>query len=129
MPSEVIVLAALVIAHGFLTDSDRETRAWAQVVAQDRYSVREIERTKWCILKDIDYGLARISEDMVDSMVRDMHRAAGQAVPAHQRASKSKGKARHQKEKDKASGLKLKLDAYHGAGVWIHGVQTPEPSP
>lgn len=127
--SEVIVLAALAIAHGYLTDSDRETRAWAQVVGHDRYTVREIERTKWSILRDIDYGLVRVSEEMVDNMLRDMHRAAGKTVPANPAASKAHGERKQQKEKDKALGLKLNLDAYHGAAIWIHGVQTPEPSP
>lgn len=129
--SEIIILAALDIAHGYLSDGDRETKRWTQYEGNDMYTVQELEQTKWCILRDIDFGLARISEEMLQAMLRDMqHAATGyQEKSISTAVSKTKETVRLQKD-ERTAHLKLNLDAYNqGAAVWLNGVQTPEPSP
>jgi hypothetical protein len=72
---DVVVLTALSLAHGFFTDRIRSSRHWALRESDDQFTVQEIEATKRAILQDMDYGLCRINNDMVQHMLRDMERA------------------------------------------------------
>ncbi|KAF2279324.1 uncharacterized protein EI97DRAFT_364722, partial [Westerdykella ornata] len=112
---EVIPLAAMAIAYGFLADKERSSRYWAQGVAEGMVSVRELEAMKWCLLSDIDYGLMRITEEMVAGMLQRMK---GTMNGSNETISE-----------DKKCHRSLDLEPWRGAAVWVHGVHTPEPSP
>ncbi|KAF2849720.1 hypothetical protein T440DRAFT_398509 [Plenodomus tracheiphilus IPT5] len=114
---DVIVLAALALAHGWLVDRLRSSRHWSVRESGGVFSVREIEATKRAVLEDMDYGLFRISEDMVVRRLRDMQRVVGMGS--------EEGGARGVKG-SRSRGLSLSLG---GTALWCHGVQTPEPSP
>lgn len=107
--ADVIVLAALALAHGFLIDRLRSSRHWAVKESAGMFSVGEIEAAKRAILQDLDYGLFRIKDEAVQKMLGEMRR------------SSTLGK-RH----DRRRTLSINLP---GAAVWSFGVQTPEPSP
>lgn len=124
--SEVITLSALCLAHGFLSDRDRSTYHWATVEGASRFSIREVELSLRCILKDIDYSLHKITEDMVQRMVRDMQRTVTfSPQPIHTSSNQAVG-LRGGGAEEKRPKLNLGLQ---GTAVWVHGVQTPEPSP
>jgi hypothetical protein len=107
--SDMIVLAALALAHGFLVDRLRSSRHWSVKVSGGSFSVKEIEATKRAILQDMDYGLFKIKSEAVDKMLGEMQRLKTMV--------KKNGRRRT---------LSINLP---GAAVWSHGVQTPEPSP
>jgi len=108
---DLVVLAALALAHGFVIDRLRSSRHWSIRESAGVFSVKEIEATKRAILRDTDYGLARISDEMVKSMLANMQRP---------KAASSISKL------DRRRTLSINLS---GAAIWSHGVQTPEPSP
>jgi len=115
---DVIVLAALSLAHGFLVDRMRSTLHWSIKESRGAFSVREIEATKRAMLQDMDYGLWRISNDTLQRRLKNMQRA--KTLPAHTCTS-STTLAKHRRRN-----VSLSLQ---GAAIWQHGVQTPEPSP
>ncbi|KAJ4289023.1 Non-essential glycogen phosphorylase [Kalmusia sp. IMI 367209] len=78
---DLIVLAALALAHGFIDDRGRSNGHWAKVEGMGRFDAKEVGKTKMCILEDIDYGLFRIGDDMVQRMVRAMQHAAYITTP------------------------------------------------
>jgi hypothetical protein len=119
---EVIVLASLALAHGFLADLDRSSKRWVQLEGASLFTVRELEATKWCILADIDYGLSRISDNRVQRMLKDMQHATN-----FSRSNVSMTVKPSTVEKgDKRPKLNLE---FAGTAVWQNGVHTPEPSP
>jgi hypothetical protein len=109
---DVIVLAALALAHGFLVDRLRSARHWSIKESGGMFTVREIEATKRAILEDMDYGLFRIGNEMVESMLVNMQKPKTVLFPA----------SKH----DRRGTLSINLS---GAAIWSHGQQTPEPSP
>ncbi|KAF2034169.1 hypothetical protein EK21DRAFT_57109 [Setomelanomma holmii] len=111
---DIIVLAALALAHGFLTDRLRSSRHWSVKESGGMFTVREIEATKRAVLVDMDYGLSRISNDMVQRMSRDMQR------------SKTIAKEAEVVKDERRRTLSLNLS---GTAIWNHGLHTPEPSP
>lgn len=116
---DVIVLAALSLAHGWLADRARGVRHWSLRESGGMFSVQEIEATKRAILVDMNYGLFRISDEAVQRRLRDMRRptpvAGGHVEPAVKAVKTSRSR-----------NLSLSLA---GTALWCHGVQTPEPSP
>jgi hypothetical protein len=116
---DVIVLAALSLAHGFLTDRLRSSRHWAVRESNEQFTVQEIEATKRSILQDMDYGLCRINDEMVQRMLRDMQRAKVAPMPT---CSDMSTVAKSNRRRNFSIDLP-------GTAVWKHGVQTPEPSP
>jgi len=93
--------------------------------ASGRFEAREVELTKTCMLQDMDYGLFRIGEEMVERRVRDLQRACDSACPRtalvrKDSAGNAKGEGRPR--------LSLSTGT-SGVAIWAHGVQTPEPSP
>lgn len=115
---DVIVLAALSLAHGFLVDRLRSSRHWSVRESDGVFSVREIEASKRAILQDMNYGLFRIQDDMVQQRLKDMQRTVQPyAASAQRRDSEKQGRARN-----------LSL-TFTGSMVWAEGVPTPEPSP
>ena len=115
---DIIVLAALSLAHGFLVDRMRSTRHWSIKESRGAFSVRDIEATKRAMLQDMDYGLWRISNDTLQRRLKNMQRA--KTLPAHT-CTPSTTLA-----KDRRRNVSLSLQ---GAAIWQYGVQTPEPSP
>jgi hypothetical protein len=113
---DVIALAALSLAHGFLADRQRSSRHWSVRESDGAFTVQEIEATKRAILHDMDYGLARISNDMVESRLKNMQRIS--TSPYTPTATTTATKQRRN--------LSISLQ---GTAIWSHGVQTPEPSP
>lgn len=92
------------------------------------FTVREIEATKWCLLQDIDYGLMRISEGMVKSMLVNMRRVGNASTRVSSVAvSVTQGTVGLQKEHKRPKLLNMNLQ--HGMAVWENGLHTPEPSP
>ncbi|CBX99119.1 hypothetical protein LEMA_P083580.1 [Plenodomus lingam JN3] len=116
---DVIVLAALSLAHGWLVDRLRSSRHWSVRESAGLFSVQEIEATKRAILSDMDYGLFRISDDLVRRRLREMQRTR----PTEETAA---GPASRGVKKSRSRNLSLSLA---GTALWCHGVQTPEPSP
>jgi predicted secreted protein len=107
---DLIALAALSLAHGFLLDRVRSARHWSIKESGGMFMVREIEATTRAMLEDSDYGLFRISNDMVDGMLATMRKAKMAAAAKH----------------DRRRTLSIILT---GAATWSYGQQTPEPSP
>jgi hypothetical protein len=107
--SDIVVLAALALAHGFLVDRLRSSRHWAVKESGSMFSVGEIEAAKRAILEDLDYGLFKIKNEAVQKMLGEMRRP-DTLVKKH----------------DRRRTLSINLP---GAAVWSFGVQTPEPSP
>ncbi|KAF9693335.1 hypothetical protein EKO04_008867 [Ascochyta lentis] len=119
---DVLVLAALSLAHGFFSDSRRSAHYWAVGVSRDQFTIQELEATKRSILQDMDYGLCRITEGMMDNMLQDMLRAetlptAAASMVENDTVAKVGGRRRN-----------FSIDLA-GTAMWKHGVQTPEPSP
>ncbi|OAL47607.1 hypothetical protein IQ07DRAFT_613580 [Pyrenochaeta sp. DS3sAY3a] len=118
---DVIVLAALALAHGFLADRQRSSRHWSVRESDGVFTVQEIEATKRAILEDMDYGLFRISEDRCQRRLRAMQLAVlnpAAALPAKDDTVVAKS--------NRLRNLSLSLS---GTAIWSHGQQTPEPSP
>jgi hypothetical protein len=66
--SELIVLAALAIANGFLDDVRGEPRWWATYVAYGAVQLKEVDATIRCVFKDLDYDLCGFSAEEVEQM-------------------------------------------------------------
>jgi hypothetical protein len=113
---DVIVLSALSLAHGFLVDRSRSSRHWSVKESHRAFTVQEIEVTKRAILQDMDYGLARISNEMVQHRLKNMQRPSASVTSTPNCISK------HQRRRN----LSISLQ---GTAIWQFGVQTPEPSP
>ncbi|KAI8941589.1 hypothetical protein NX059_002804 [Plenodomus lindquistii] len=116
---DVIVLAALALAHGWLVDRTRSSRHWSAKESAGVFSVGEIEATMRAVLSDMEYGLFRIKEDVVERRLRNMQRKTTVAEAVVEPAAKSLKASRPRN-------LSLSLA---GTSLWRHGVQTPEPSP
>ncbi|KAF2747777.1 hypothetical protein M011DRAFT_476951 [Sporormia fimetaria CBS 119925] len=149
---EILPLAALAIAHNYLADPERSTRQWAAISyegigGRPLFETREVERVKWCLLRDIDYGLARITAEMVGGMMRDMCAPTiGVAVwvredmgtstdmPATSTPTSMATVMTTAAAKDQALNItSAKKSAPRwlvlGNAMWVNGMQTPEPSP
>jgi hypothetical protein len=114
---DVIVLAALSLAHGFLVDRLRSSRHWSIVESDRAFTVQEIEASKRAILQDMDYGLSRISNEMVQRRLNSMQRPTVSAVPSTPNTIT---------KQDRRRNLSISLQ---GTALWQFGAQTPEPSP
>lgn len=120
---DVIVLAALALAHGFLDDRGRLTSHWAKIEGSSQFTVQEIEATKMHILQDIDYGLFKITEEMVQQMMQHMQRTSNFA-PSIVSLSRKDSVATDKEERRPRLSLSMQ-----GTAMWHNGMQTPEPSP
>jgi hypothetical protein len=109
--SDIIVLAALALAHGYLIDRLRSSRHWSVKESAGMFSVSEIEATKRAILRDCEYGLFKIQEEDVMSMCGELKKMKAVTPPMKQ-------------ERKRTLSISLK-----GTAIWSYGVQTPEPSP
>lgn len=118
---DLIVLAALALAHGFIDDRGRSNGHWAKVEGAGRFDAKDVGRTKMCILEDINYGLFRISEEMVQRMAKEMQQATYFTTPRHSISF-------NENDKD-VRRPRLSLSTGSGSAVWAYGAQTPEPSP
>lgn len=116
---DVIVLASLSLAHGFLVDRMRSSRHWSIRESNGAFSVQQIEATKRAILYDMDYGLSRISHDMVQHRLKNMQPTNPSPVLS---ATQTETVGKEPRRRNMAFALQ-------GAAIWQHGVQTPEPSP
>ncbi|KAJ4334830.1 hypothetical protein N0V95_009058 [Ascochyta clinopodiicola] len=118
---DVLVLAALSLAHGFFSDTRRSAHYWAVGMSRGQFTIQELEATKRSILQDMDYRLCRVTEGMMDSMLQDMQRAETlpmAAAPMNENNTVAKiGRRRN-----------FSIDL-SGTSMWKNGVQTPEPSP
>ncbi|KAF2127580.1 hypothetical protein P153DRAFT_368174 [Dothidotthia symphoricarpi CBS 119687] len=112
---DVIVLAALALAHDFLVDWLRSSKHWAVREGSAQFTVQEIEATKRAILQDMNYGLFRISNDMVQRMLQDMQRGSSTIVLR-----------KEEMKVDRRRNLSL---SFAGTAKWSFGLQTPELSP
>ncbi|USP75568.1 hypothetical protein yc1106_02842 [Curvularia clavata] len=116
---DVIVLAALSLAHGFLVDRMRSSRHWCVKESNGAFQVHQMEATKRAMLHDMDYRLSRISNDMVQRRLKNMQ-------PTNASPSLA---ATHDETDTKLPRRRNLGFTLQGAAVWQHGVQTPEPSP
>lgn len=114
---DIIVLAALSLAHVFLVDRWRSSRHWSLRESDGAFSVQEIEATQRAILQDLDYGLFRISNEAVQRQLGYMRCP----VPV---ATAMKGVSVMKVHRSRNLSMSLA-----GTAKWCHGVQTPEPSP
>jgi hypothetical protein len=118
---DVLILAALSLAHGYFSDTRRSAHYWAVGMSRNQFTIQELEATKRAILHDIDYAFGRITEGMMDSMLRDMQRtktATSTAALANDNDSTTKLSRRRN----------FSIDL-PGTATWKNGVPTPEPSP
>lgn len=122
---DLVVLAALALAHDFIDDRSWTNSHWAKVEGSGRFEAADVERTKMCILQDMDYALFRINQDMVLRGLRDLQRAYDVACPVGSWARKTSIASGCEEQKPRLSVSTGSL----GVAVWVHGVQTPEPSP
>ncbi|EUC42376.1 hypothetical protein COCMIDRAFT_103674 [Bipolaris oryzae ATCC 44560] len=116
---DVIILASLSLAHGFLVDRMRSSRHWSIKESNGAFSVQQIEATKRAILHDMDYGLSRISNDMVQRRLKNMQPTNPSPVLS---ATQTETVGKEPRRRNMAF-------VPQGAAIWQHGVQTPEPSP
>ncbi|KAF1927038.1 uncharacterized protein M421DRAFT_66620 [Didymella exigua CBS 183.55] len=116
LPPDILVLAALSLAHGFFSDTRRSAHYWAVGISRDQFTIQELEATKRSILHDMDYGLCRITEGMMESMLRDMQRTRPASLASETDTIKA----------DRRRNFSIDLS---GTAMWKNGVQTPEPSP
>jgi hypothetical protein len=115
---DVIVLAALSLAHGYLFDRLRSSLHWSTEESDGAFTVQEIEATKRAMLQDMDYGLYRISNETVQRRLKNMQRtSASSAIQSTPNATTKQNRRRN---------LSISLQ---GTAIWTYGVQTPEPSP
>ncbi|KAH7071998.1 hypothetical protein BKA63DRAFT_61490 [Paraphoma chrysanthemicola] len=117
---DIIVLVALSLAHGFLVDRLRSARHWSIKESGSMFTVQEIEATKRAMLLDMNYGLARITNEMVVGMLANMQR------PKTMSAATSMVPVDAVSKHDRRRTFSLNLS---GTAIWSHGLQTPEPSP
>lgn len=118
---DVLVLAALSLAHGFFSDTRRSAHYWAVGMSRNQFTIQELEATKRSILQDMDYGLCRITKGMMDSMLQDMQRTEPLPAPVfHTNENNTVAKAGRRRN--------FSIDL-SGTAMWKNGVQTPEPSP
>ncbi|KAF2265892.1 hypothetical protein CC78DRAFT_167451 [Lojkania enalia] len=118
--SEIIIVAALSLAENFLDDRPRSNGHWAVIEAQDMFTAAQVEGTKMCVLRDMEYGLLRITEEMVGMMVANIRREI------IMQGGESGERRREYSAEERRPKLSLDLQ---GQAVWMYGVQTPEPSP
>ncbi|KAF1954458.1 hypothetical protein CC80DRAFT_493898 [Byssothecium circinans] len=120
---ELMILAALSLAEGYLSDRSRSNARWAVREAAGRFQVKDVGRAKREILEDIDYGLFRISEQDVKSMLSAMQRGLDSPTITTLRDGSGENEEDGRRPKySHASGTP-------GQAIWANGVQTPEPSP
>ncbi|KAJ4989670.1 hypothetical protein SVAN01_04887 [Stagonosporopsis vannaccii] len=115
---DVLVLAALSLAHGFFSDTRRSAHYWAVGMSRNQITIQELEASKRAILQDTDYGLCRITEAMMDSMLRHMQRTKASPLTSNENDTVVKTGRRRNFSIDMS-----------GTAMWKNGVQTPEPSP
>lgn len=117
---EIVVLCALSLAAGYLDDSQKPVAYWARTISADRFTTKQVNATRLCILVDIDYSLYSFTPDMIQEAMEDMQRAEhlfnGQTTASTACYSKE--------ERAKPPVLTLQ-----GTAVLMHGLYTPEPSP
>lgn len=118
---DVLVLAALSLAHGFFSDTRRSAHYWAVGMSRNQFTIQELEATKRAILQDMDYGLCRITEGMMDSMLRNMQLSETSSLPA---ASANENELVAKVTRRRNFSIDLS-----GTATWKNGVYTPEPSP
>lgn len=119
---EVLVLAALSLAHGFFSDNRRSAHYWAVGMSRNQFTIQELEASKRAILQDTDYGLCRITEGMMDSMLRHMQRTRTSPAAAAVATNENDPVAKVGRRRN------FSIDM-SGTAMWKNGVQTPEPSP
>lgn len=122
---DLVVLAALALAHDFIDDRSWSNGRWAEIEGSGRFAAADLECTKMCILRDMDYALFRINEDMVIRGLRDLQRAYDVICPMGSAVRKNSTAGECEERKPR---LSLSTGSL-GVAVWVHGVQTPEPSP
>lgn len=119
---DVLILAALSLAHGFFSDTRRSAHYWAVGISRKQFSIQELEASKRAILQDTDYGLCRITEDMMDSMLRHMQCTKTSPAAASSTIDENDTVAKTGRRRNFSSDMS-------GTAMWKYGVQTPEPSP
>ncbi|OBT66180.1 hypothetical protein VE03_05098 [Pseudogymnoascus sp. 23342-1-I1] len=73
---EVIVLAALMIAHKFLDDTGAKARTYSDVVGGGRWDVEMLNVTERCVLENLGWRVARLwREELIEGAEDDMRRA------------------------------------------------------
>jgi hypothetical protein len=123
-----MVLAALALAVGFLHDQPRGSTYWTAFVSQHRFTNKQLNDTKTCMLQDQDYGLHRFSPEMVQDAMRRMQCAGARQVPSI--AVTPAVGCETMESENKRPKLSLGMQGLvQGAALWVNGVQTPEPSP
>ena len=84
------------------------------------FTVQELEATQRAMLQDMNYGLFRISHEMVQRMLRDMER------PKAMSTTKALAREDSVSKRERRTTFSINLS---GTAIWSHGVHTPEPSP
>ena len=76
MRPEVIILAALMIAHKFLDDAGTRTRTYSEVVGEGRWGVDMLNVTERCVLENLGWRVARLWRgELIEGAEEDMRRA------------------------------------------------------
>lgn len=119
---DVLVLAALSLAHGFFSDTRRSAHYWAVGMSRNQVTIQELEATKRAILQDTDYGLCRITEGMMDNMLRHMQRTKSSPLTMDSTTNENNAIAKTGRRRNFSINMS-------GTAMWKNGVQTPEPSP
>ncbi|KAF2870863.1 hypothetical protein BDV95DRAFT_467377, partial [Massariosphaeria phaeospora] len=121
---DLIIISALSLSHGFIDDHGRSNSSWAKIGSSSQFTTKEIDATKRCILHEIDYGLFRITHQMVQKMTRDMQPPAANSSTPMRTVVRNKTVATLKEQRRPQLSLSMQ-----GTAIWINGVQTPEPSP
>ncbi|OBT84262.1 hypothetical protein VE02_06975 [Pseudogymnoascus sp. 03VT05] len=73
---EIIILAALMIAHKFLDDAGARTRTYSEVVGGGRWGVEMLNVTERCVLENLGWRVARLWRgELIEGAEEDMRRA------------------------------------------------------
>lgn len=123
-----MVLAGLALAVGFLHDQPRGSTYWTAFVAQQRFTNKQLNATKTCMLLDLDYGLHRFTVDMVQETMGCMRCAGTRLVPSLTVTSAVGCETMDSETKRPKLSLGME-GSVQGTALWVNGVPTPEPSP
>jgi len=133
LPSEVVILAAIVTAHGLLDDDGRTLARWCAKLTRDKVSCAVLNAAMRALWKDLHYEffwllgveLQRVVDRM--RMVEEgMYLSGLYEFENDVRLATTPEPTRRRKQEEHNAKLELKIG---GLATWENGMVTPEQSP
>ncbi|KAF2817349.1 uncharacterized protein BDZ99DRAFT_529824 [Mytilinidion resinicola] len=118
---ELIVLAALSLTNSYHQDHSFSKEFWTTVVAERKFSVRQLNVTISAMLADLNYRLQVFTAERVEEALEYMRRVGRTDV-----VNETPGMDMGLKGRRERPALKVPMA---GTSIWMNGQCTPEPSP